>query len=54
MGNFSTQLKILAAVKAASQGRDPAAENQLVACCEGLSSGLRQTLYGVQSAKLKK
>jgi len=54
MGNFGTQLKILAAVKAGGQGRDPAAENQLVACCEGISSSLRQTLFGVQSAKLKK
>ena len=78
LGNFSTQLKILSAVKAASQGRDPTAESQLVACCgasrsrtrarahavasapthrrsaDGIANGMRQALYGVASAKLKR
>lgn len=51
MSNFGTQLKIIASVKAASVGKDPAAENQLVSCCEGLSTNVRAGLYNCQSAK---
>jgi len=52
IGNFGTQLKILSSVKASSRGPDPAAENQMVCICEGISNSMRQSLYGVSSAKL--
>jgi len=51
MTNFGTQLKILASVKAASVGKDPAAENQLVSCCEGIASSVRTAMFNCQSAK---
>jgi hypothetical protein len=52
IGNFGTQLKILSSVKASSRGPDPAAENQMVCICEGISNSMRQSLYGVSSSKL--
>jgi hypothetical protein len=51
MTNFGTQLKIVAAVKAAGVGKDPTAENQLVACCQGISTSTRTALYNCQTAK---
>ena len=51
MTSFSTQLKILGAVKAAAVGRDEAAENQLVACCVGISNSTRTALFNCQTAK---
>jgi len=54
LSSFSTQLKIIASVKAADLGvsKDKTAENQLVACCQGISTSMRQTLKAAQSAKL--
>ncbi len=42
LSSFSTQLKIIASVKAADLGvaKDKTAENQLVACCQGNQGGL--------------
>lgn len=51
MSNFGTQLKILAAVKAASVGKDAAAENQLLTCCEGIATSVRAAMFNAQSAK---
>merc|ERR1711916_157363 len=55
LSSFSTQLKIIASVKAADLGvaKDKTAENQLVACCQGISTSMRQTLKASQSAKLR-
>jgi len=54
LSSFSTQLKIIASVKAADLGvsKDKTAENQLVACCQGISTSMRQTLKAAQSAKI--
>lgn len=54
LGSFSIQLKIIASVKAAELGvgKDRTAENQLVACCQGISKSMRATLKAAQSAKL--
>jgi len=54
LSSFSVQLKIIASVKAADLGvaKDKTAENQLVACCQGISTSMRQTLKAAQSAKL--
>eukprot|EP01092_Planopodium_desertum_P004534 TRINITY_DN1958_c0_g2_i1.p1 TRINITY_DN1958_c0_g2~~TRINITY_DN1958_c0_g2_i1.p1 ORF type:complete len:226 (-),score=84.84 TRINITY_DN1958_c0_g2_i1:58-711(-) len=53
--NFSVQLKIIASVKAATigTGSDPTAESQLVACAQGISTGMKQSLKSTQAAKLK-
>eukprot|EP01104_Vermistella_antarctica_P017978 TRINITY_DN6518_c0_g1_i1.p1 TRINITY_DN6518_c0_g1~~TRINITY_DN6518_c0_g1_i1.p1 ORF type:complete len:2052 (+),score=727.37 TRINITY_DN6518_c0_g1_i1:170-6325(+) len=55
MTNFSTQLKIIAAVKAASigYGSDPTAENQVVACCRGICTGIKQGIQSAHAAKLQ-
>jgi hypothetical protein len=55
LSSFSTQLKIIASVKAADLGvaKDKTAESQLVACCAGISTSMRQTLKAAQSAKLR-
>jgi len=60
IGSFGTQLSIIASVKAASLGSsgddndNQAAEEQLVRCAEGIASSMRQTLFGIQSAKSSK
>jgi len=56
LSSFSTQLKIIASVKAAELGvgKDKTAENQLVACCQGISTSMRGTLKSTQSAKILK
>jgi len=59
LSNFSVQLKIMASVQAADlgmgakTGKINAAENQLVACCKGISTSMKATLKATQSAKLK-
>ena len=59
LSNFSTQLKIMASVQAADlgqgakSGKTNTAENQLVACCRGISTSMRATLKSTQSAKIK-
>lgn len=60
LSNFSTQLKIMASVQAADlgmgakTGKTNTAENQLVACCKGISTSMKATLKSTQSAKIKK
>ncbi|KYQ89602.1 vinculin A [Tieghemostelium lacteum] len=51
-GNFSTQLKILCAVKSGSDD-GPAAEEQLVTCARGLSSAVINIVKSAESAILK-
>jgi len=52
--NFSTQLKIISAVKGAMLGQhDETAENQLVACAQGLSKAITSTISATSSAKLR-
>eukprot|EP01091_Cochliopodium_minus_P001266 TRINITY_DN1112_c0_g1_i3.p1 TRINITY_DN1112_c0_g1~~TRINITY_DN1112_c0_g1_i3.p1 ORF type:complete len:2063 (+),score=880.31 TRINITY_DN1112_c0_g1_i3:100-6288(+) len=60
LSNFSTQLKIMASVQAADlgmgakSGKTNTAENQLIACCKGISTSMKATLKSTQSAKIKK
>jgi len=59
LSNFSVQLKIMASVQAADlgmgakSGKVNTAENQLVACCKGISTSMKATLKSTQSAKLR-
>eukprot|EP01091_Cochliopodium_minus_P001269 TRINITY_DN1112_c0_g2_i4.p1 TRINITY_DN1112_c0_g2~~TRINITY_DN1112_c0_g2_i4.p1 ORF type:complete len:1042 (+),score=410.85 TRINITY_DN1112_c0_g2_i4:150-3275(+) len=59
LSNFSVQLKIMASVQAADlgmgakSGKINTAENQLVACCRGISTSMKATLKSTQSAKIK-
>ncbi|EFA83885.1 vinculin A [Heterostelium album PN500] len=50
--NFSTQLKILCAVKAASDD-DSTSEEQLVTCAKGLSSAVINIIKSAEAASLK-
>ena len=52
MSNFSVQLKIIAAVKAASDEIDPTAENQLITCATGVADSLVVSLDSVMSSVL--
>eukprot|EP01132_Coremiostelium_polycephalum_P011718 gene11718-14343_t len=51
-GNFSTQLKILCAVKSSSEN-DANAEEQLVTCAKGLSSAVINIVKSAEAASLK-
>jgi len=52
--NFSVQLKIIAAVKAASLAKhDKSAEYQLVVCAQGLANSVIQTVKAAEAASLK-
>jgi len=52
--NFSVQLKIIAAVKAASLAKhDKSAEYQLVVCAQGLANSVIQTVKASEAASLK-
>jgi len=51
--NYGTQLKIIAAVKAASDDNDPAAEAQLVTCSQGLCDGVIGAVNAAESASIK-
>eukprot|EP01087_Luapelamoeba_hula_P009872 TRINITY_DN2582_c0_g1_i2.p1 TRINITY_DN2582_c0_g1~~TRINITY_DN2582_c0_g1_i2.p1 ORF type:complete len:1048 (-),score=227.62 TRINITY_DN2582_c0_g1_i2:98-3241(-) len=52
--NFGTQLKILCAVKASTEGTDQTAEGQLVTCAKGLVSSVLECLNYGEIAALKK
>jgi len=51
--NFSTQLKIISGVKAASSEDDPAAEAQLITCAQSLANAVVQTVKTAEAAALK-
>jgi len=52
--NFSTQLKIISAVKGAMLGQhDETAETQLVACAQGLSKSITSTISATSAAKIR-
>jgi len=51
--NYGTQLKIIAAVKAASDDNDPTAEAQLISCSQGLCDGVVGTVKAAEAASIK-
>jgi len=54
ISSFSTQLKIISAVKAASDVPDPANENQLITCAQGLSDAVVKAVRAAESASIRK
>jgi len=52
--NFGIQLKILAAVKSATEGTDKTTETQLLTCSKGLAGSVIQTISYADVADLKK
>lgn len=51
--NYGTQLKIICAVKAASDENDPTAEAQLVTCSRGLCDGVIGAVSAAEAASIK-
>jgi len=51
--NYGTQLKIIAAVKAAGDDNDPTAEAQLITCSQGLCAGVIGTVAAAEAASIK-
>jgi len=52
--NFGIQLKILAAVKMATDGTDKTTENQLLTCAKGIAGSVIQTINYAEVAELKR
>eukprot|EP01088_Endostelium_zonatum_P016129 TRINITY_DN4231_c0_g1_i1.p1 TRINITY_DN4231_c0_g1~~TRINITY_DN4231_c0_g1_i1.p1 ORF type:complete len:1284 (-),score=450.24 TRINITY_DN4231_c0_g1_i1:34-3648(-) len=52
--NFGIQLKILAAVKSATEGTDKTTENQLLTCSKGIAGSVIQTIGYAEVADLKR
>jgi len=50
--NYGTQLKIIAAVKAASDDSDPTAEAQLITCSRGLCDGVVGAVSAADAASI--
>jgi len=51
--NYGTQLKIIAAVKAAGDDNDPTAEAQLISCSQGLCDGVVGTVKAAEAASIR-
>ena len=51
--NFTTQLKIICGVKAASDEDDPTTENIIITCAQGLSDAVVKCLSASESAQVR-
>eukprot|EP01111_Echinosteliopsis_oligospora_P005903 TRINITY_DN1966_c0_g1_i4.p1 TRINITY_DN1966_c0_g1~~TRINITY_DN1966_c0_g1_i4.p1 ORF type:complete len:849 (+),score=349.07 TRINITY_DN1966_c0_g1_i4:153-2699(+) len=51
--SFGTQLKIICSVKAAEEKPDPATENQLVTCAQGISDCVIRAIKAAESASIR-